>query len=141
MALEALIKDLRAEGHRITKVRRAVLSQIISASGPLSALQLLAALKQGELIVNKTTVYREIDFLKEAKLVREVDLLDGTKRYELLEEGSHHHHLVCTNCRKVQCVEMQNDLDALERRVGRKYRFQIQSHVLEFFGRCSDCKI
>ena len=133
------ITKLREEGFRITKVRRAILEIFAAHAHPLSALELIATLKERDLPVNKTTVYRELDFLLENKVISELDLLDGMKRYELLHAGHHHHHIVCTRCKKIQCIEMNNDLDDLERSIQRRYRFKVSAHVLEFFGICSVC--
>ncbi len=138
-AAEEVISDLRARGFRITKVRRAIASELIAAGQPRSALELLEALKVAGLNVNKTTVYRELDFLQANRIVTEIDLLDGMKRYEMVLADHHHHHLVCTQCKNIQCVEMDNDLDELERRLQKRHGFRVESHVLEFFGICSGC--
>lgn len=134
-----LLSLLTDSGHRVTKVRKALLEILASLSTPLTVPQLLEALKQQSLPVNKTTVYRELEFLMAQKVVLEVDLLDGAKRYEIKEAGSHHHHLVCTSCRAIQCVEMHQDLDSLEQKICKKHKFKITSHVLEFFGICESC--
>ncbi len=135
----ALLQELRERKFRITKVREAVIELLCESLQPLSAPELLGALGQRSLPVNKTTVYRELDFLVDNKVVSEIDILDGTKRYEVVPPDHHHHHLVCTECGKIQCVEMEHDLDAIERKIQRSYKFRIDSHVLEFFGRCASC--
>jgi hypothetical protein len=63
----------------------------------------------------------------------------GLKRYELLQEG-HHHHVICSKCRKVQDVVLKVDLDAEEHKIQKDTGFKIQSHSLEFFGLCTDCQ-
>ncbi len=133
------VATLRAAGHRITKVRRAVLQIFETISEPPSAEELIGALKRRKLDVNKTTVYRELDFLLAQHLIREIDLLEGKKRYELID-GSHHHHLVCLQCRTIRCIEMDNDLDAVERDLLKRVGFEVKSHSLEFFGVCADCR-
>ena len=137
----ACIERLKEQGFRITKVRRALVELIADASQPLSAIDLLAELSIRDLSVNKTTVYRELDFLLLHHAIIEIDLLDGMKRYELLRSEEHHHHLVCTKCRKIQCIEMNNDLDDLEKRIRRRHQFRVESHILEFFGLCSACEL
>ena len=135
---EKILEDLRAKGERITKLRKALLSLLSHKHTVLSAPEILKALAKKSLTLNKTTIYREIDFLLSHKIIREVDLLDGLKRYELLDSG-HHHHIVCTSCKKIECVEMHDDLCALEKKISSKYKFKIESHVLEFFGLCGNC--
>jgi Fur family ferric uptake transcriptional regulator len=133
------LDHLKSRGFRITNVRRVVMEIFSAASQPISALQLLSSLKERSLNVNKTTVYRELEFLMLNKVISELDLLDGMKRYELLHADHHHHHLVCTSCQKIQCVEMNNDLDEIEALIKRRYQFHVKAHVLEFFGVCSNC--
>ncbi len=133
-----LLGDLQKRGARMTKTRVAVV-ELLAEGKPLSASQLLDRLAQMNMKVNKTTVYRELDFLMEHKCVREIDFLNGRKHYEILQ-NDHHHHLVCNSCSSVSCVEMHGDLEELEKKIQKKHKFVIQSHVLEFFGLCEDCR-
>jgi Fur family ferric uptake transcriptional regulator len=137
---EALVISLREKGFRITKIRQAMLDVFAASKQPHSALEILATLSITYPTVNKTTVYRELEFLVKNAVVSEIDILDGMKRYELLESGHHHHHLVCKECRDIQCVEVpHHDLDALESRIRKSHNFTVTSHVLEFFGLCKKC--
>jgi Fur family ferric uptake transcriptional regulator len=137
---ESIIESLRSQGFRITKVRRGVIEMLTNASQPLSALEILQSIKNTLPNVNKTTIYRELDFLTSHEIVSEIDILEGMKRYELVTSSHHHHHLVCTDCNSIQCVEMENDLDELERRIRARHQFTVRSHILEFFGCCSRCE-
>lgn len=138
---EELIQELRRRGHRITKVRQEMVKILVKHERvhPVSVADMLHALEERSLSVNKTTVYRELEFLIGEKMVREVDLLEGWKRYEVITSGDHHHHLVCTRCSAILCVDMHEDLAALEMEIGKRFNFRIQSHQLEFFGRCDSC--
>lgn len=137
---EEIIKKLRAQGFRITKIRQSMIEALASLQQPISAPELLEVIAQRHSSVNKTTIYRELDFLADEKVLLEIDLLDGVKRYELLHLDHHHHHLVCTSCRTVRCVEVpHNDLHALEEKIRESHEFTVRSHVLEFFGLCHKC--
>ncbi len=138
--LESIIETLRSKGFRITKVRRSIIETLADAPQPLSALELLQLLKTTHAKLNKTTIYRELDFLVSNSLVSQIDILEGMKRYELVTSSHHHHHLVCTDCNVIQCVEMENDLDVLEQKIQSRHKFTVKSHILEFFGRCSQCE-
>lgn len=137
---KAILDELKDRGHRMTKVRKATLELLVKAKVPVPAADILAGLCRRSLEVNKTTVYREIDFLLAQRILREVDLLDGKKRYELLFENDHHHHMICTKCSAIQCIEMHHDLDDLERDLHSKFKFKVTSHTLEFFGLCQKCQ-
>jgi Fe2+ or Zn2+ uptake regulation protein len=137
---EQLIDALRTKGFRITKIRQAMIEALAAARQPVSAPQLLEQVSAKHPSVNKTTIYRELDFLADNKILSEIDILDGMKRYEILHPNHHHHHLVCTSCRDIQCVEVpHHDLHVLEGKIQQTHKFTVQSHVLEFFGLCSKC--
>lgn len=140
MSVEVLIDKLRGDGARITKGRQAILEVLLTTSKPVSINDIEENLKKRKASVNRTTVYREIAFLLEKRLIREVDLLDGSKRFERISEGDHHHHLICTECRSVQCVSIPGDLHEVEQKLSKKWDFDIQHHQLEFFGLCRGCK-
>lgn len=106
---------------------------------PLSAAEILAGLARRRMIVNKTTVYRELDLLSGAGVLRELQFGDRKKRYEVAPEG-HHHHLVCMECHRVEDIELPRDLDLQERQIERQKKFKILNHTLEFFGTCRDCQ-
>lgn len=135
-----ILQDLKDDGHRMTRVRQGVVEVLARAHAPKSAAELIAALEKRDVAVNKTTVYRELEFLLARRVIREVDLMEGHKRYELLGEGGHHHHMICLKCRTIQCIEMENDLDALERDILATHNFKVENHTLEFFGVCGKCR-
>lgn len=136
---DGVITSLKEQGFRITKVRKALVELLVTSKTPTSVQELLPKLAAQDLPVNKTTVYRELDFLLENQVIIELDLLDGAKRYEILHPNHHHHHLVCTGCGNIECVEMHHDLDEIEARIATSHQFKVSSHVLEFFGLCSKC--
>ena len=87
---------------------------------------------------NKTTVYREIGFLKTAGYVTELALRNDMALYELA--GPHHHHLVCVDCGTVRDIDFRESLGREERRIERREGFRILDHSLEFFGLCGNCQ-
>ncbi len=135
----ATIVDLQSQGYRITQARRALLDAFSEVQEPLSAADLLAELVCRDRVVNKTTVYRELDFLLERGYIQEVSLRGKEKRYELTSTG-HPHHLVCGKCQTVQDIPVENELVATEKTIQGRTGFQIQSHALEFFGLCTACQ-
>lgn len=87
---------------------------------------------------NKTTVYRELDYLRSHNVIQEIDLGELKKRYELA--GHHHHHLVCTGCESVEEVHLDDHLKEHESRILQEKKFKVTRHMLEFFGICGACQ-
>ncbi|MDX1917620.1 MAG: Fur family transcriptional regulator [Candidatus Caenarcaniphilales bacterium] len=141
MMVEKILTKLKQKGYRRSKLREAVISVLQKSQSPLSVTDLIEALSQRDLIRNKTSIYRELETLLQEKVIHELDLMDGKKRYEILPEGEdHHHHLICRLCGSIQCFDLADDLRSLEKQIHEQKKFLVQSHVLEFFGRCESCQ-
>jgi Fur family ferric uptake transcriptional regulator len=132
-------QELKAKGHRKSKVRDEMLRVLEAKDAPLTAAELIAELTDKGLAPNKSTVYREIETLLANHYLQRVTLQDEQQRYCIAADG-HHHHLVCLNCGKIVGVDMDKDLDALEAKLEQQANFKIQEHTLEFYGLCQDCK-
>ena len=138
MEAKEILKLLRARRFRITKGRTELIRILCGSHRPLTAMELKAKLEAKSIKVNKTTVYREVEFLKNEGLLSEVDLGDQVKRYEL-HSDDHRHHLVCVKCHKVEDIILEGDLAALESHIHKTRNFQVLRHSLEFFGLCASC--
>lgn len=134
-----LIEQLKNAGHRMTTTRREIIILLSECTAPITAMELLAQLKKRHRAVNKTTVYRELDFLQTQQLIHVVQFGDGHKHFELAET-EHHHHLRCMKCERVEDVHVDNELRLAERQIRKKSRFKIMNHSLEFFGLCVQCQ-
>ncbi len=133
-----IMENLKLRGHKSTKIRQALVEILFNADSPLSTTDLLKILSKKGLEPNKSTVYREVDFLQGQKILQEVDFGEGRKRYEIA--GSHHHHIICINCQKVVDIPMEKDLDMKEMQIMKKLDFKPIGHSLEFFGVCHNCR-
>lgn len=130
---------LKKKGYRRTPIRRALLAAFVENKAPLSALQLQGLLKKKYPRVHKTTVYRELEVFAKEKIVRELQLVDAVRRYEVMPVN-HHHHLVCLACGNVEDMELRKDLDRVEKRIMRSKKFNVVRHSLEFYGVCNGCR-
>lgn len=134
-----VLQRLRADGNRITRARRAAVEIFAKRHIPMSAADVLAALRKRSVAANPATVYRELRFLEREGVLSSVHFKDGIVRYELADLP-HHHHLVCTSCNVVADVHMHGDLAAFEKRIARKTGFAVSDHTLEFYGTCRRCR-
>lgn len=133
MSQEELSEYFRQYKLKITPVRIAVLSMLVSAQAPISVSELL-----GKIEANKTTIYRVIDKLVEVGIATEVIIGDGTGRYELAT-NSHHHHLICTECKGVTSFDIQDNFTEIEKNIAKSQNFKVNKHRLEFLGTCKNC--
>ncbi len=139
-AMNPTVLELKNKGFRITKVRSAIVSIFEITQKPISVGEIMVFLYKKDLSVNKTTIYREVQFLLNQNLIHEIEFGDGKKRYEL-NTGQHHHHIVCVSCGNIEDIE---DFDYVfktsEEKIQAKTGFNIQEHNIEFFGLCKNCQ-
>ncbi len=134
----SLVALLRRRGYRITAARAAIAQLMEQSAHPLSALEIHARLRRKNVRMNKVTAYRELRFLEGQGLLMPVQFDDGIKRYEAASLP-HHHHLVCTQCKSVQDIEIDRHCEGLEAQIHRQKSFTVASHALEFYGLCGRC--
>ncbi len=138
--MKEILQLLKQKNARLTKTRLAVLNIFSQKHKPLSVAEILLYLEKSGLTVNKTTVYREMEFLIKKDIVSTVFLDEKHTKYELNLE--HHHHLVCRSCGNIEEVEMKEIeklFPIIERKLKQKKKFTNIAHNLEFFGICEKC--
>lgn len=131
-------EDIRIDGGRHTPVREAICCFFKRQQEPADYAQIKDFLDNLDLTVNKTTVYRQLDFLLFRDIIQELDFGEGKKRYELTRD--HHHHLLCTECGKIECVHIDEDFRAQEEEILKSKGFEVTDHTLEFRGVCKHCR-
>lgn len=134
-----LFYALQSGGYRLTKLRQTVIKLLSEQSQPLLLEDLARLLKAGGLHVHRTTLYRELEFLQEKKIIDTTTLHDNKLRYEFADR-EHHHHAVCLKCEKIEDIELEDDATVLAKLIKNNKNFNITRHALEFFGLCGQCK-
>lgn len=130
-----ILDSIRTQGKRITVTRQLVVETMVAAATPLSVQELLATFRKKRKPVNKTTLYRELDFLEELGVVRQVQLGQDRKRYELTA-GPHHHHIRCVECDRIEDIDFPDHLEGTVAHIEKKTGFAVLDHSLEFVGLC-----
>ncbi|MEQ8998422.1 MAG: transcriptional repressor [Coleofasciculus sp. B1-GNL1-01] len=106
----SLKAELNSRGWRLTPQRETILHvfQNLPRGNHLSAEELFHLLdKRGEPI-SLSTIYRSVKLMARMGILRELELAEGHKHYELNQPfPNHHHHLVCIQCN--QTIEFKND--------------------------------
>ncbi|HEY1074326.1 MAG TPA: transcriptional repressor [Patescibacteria group bacterium] len=133
-----ILESLKLTGARMTRLRVALVGLFCDDITPVDYGVIANYLLSQGIIVNKTTIYRELEYLLEHNVIQEVDLGERKKRYELV--GHHHHHLICTGCEAVEAVHLDDHLHDHELRILKEKKFKVTRHMLEFFGLCGMCQ-
>lgn len=137
---EAAAGRLNDQGQRYTPGRRQLVDVLTGLSGPVT----IDAIRQDRTLP-LSSVYRNLQVLEDAGIVRRVPGPDESPRFELAEDlTEHHHHLVCTKCNRVEDFVMPPALEkALGRAVGLaadQMGFTATDHRLDLEGLCATCQ-
>jgi Fur family ferric uptake transcriptional regulator len=137
---DTLQSYITKKGFRSTSQRRLVTDVFFRSGGHLSIEDLLSKVREQDPRVGYATVYRTLRLLAECELANVRHFGDGVTRYELADEGSHHHdHLICTSCKKI--IEFEDDaIELLQGRIADRHGFQLKSHKHELYGVCPECQ-
>lgn len=131
------VDTLRRRGFRLTPQRQVVLSVLEGSEGHLSATEIFERVRAVNTRINISTIYRNLELLKDLGLITVTDLGEGRLHYHYREMG-HHHHLICEKCGRV--TELSESLfQPLKRELERRYHFKADLSHLAIFGRCHRC--
>ena len=136
--VEVVQTVIREAGLRATPARVATLLLLRQSDSPLSHADV--AQRVGSSGIDKATVFRNLNDLAEAGLLRRTELGDHVWRFEAIlanEAGDRGHpHFVCIDCGSVTC------LDDVQLTDGSRQQSEDVGEVTEILlrGHCNDCK-
>jgi Fur family transcriptional regulator, ferric uptake regulator len=129
-----MLRRLEEEGVRPTGRRELVVNAIASKPGSFTPEALVDELRPHGL--GRATVYRALEILEQMGILSRVHL-GACHAFTVCDEG-HHHHLLCSSCDAVVPIDASR-IESEIRELARRLRFQVDTHMLEFAGRCADC--
>lgn len=138
----SLKAELNERGWRLTPQRETILHlfQELPRGDHLSAEDLYHRLEsQGESI-SLSTIYRSLKLMARMGILRELELGEGHKHYELNQPYPHHHdHLICVRCNKT--VEFKNDaILKIGTKTAEKEGYQLLDCQLTIHAICPACQ-
>jgi len=137
---ETIFHDhLRRVGLKHTGQRDAILRAFLDTRDHLSTDELFRLVRKKDERIGFTTVYRTLKLLAECGLASEVAFNDGVARYEHQYNRRNHHHMVCTEC-GASVEFFSNDIERIEREIGRKHKYLTTRHTFQVYGICDACQ-
>jgi Fur family ferric uptake transcriptional regulator len=131
---EKIREILQSAGLKNTLSRLAILEVLSELKQPETAQDIHKKLKKIDLV----TLYRTLTTLEKSGVLRVVDVRKNAVHYEL--DTNHHHHIVCTDCDKIEDFENKEIEKVLEKIAKKSKQFSdIKNHSLELFGLCRNC--
>ena len=130
--------ELKKAGLKVTTPRVKIL-EILEQAGQrhLSAEDVYKALSSAGEEVGLATVYRVLTQFENTGLVKRHNFEGGHSVFEL-DQGSHHDHLVCIKCGKVD--EFVDDtIEMRQQAIASSHNFIMTDHSLTIYGVCEGC--
>ncbi|MEZ5657333.1 MAG: ferric iron uptake transcriptional regulator [Burkholderiaceae bacterium] len=128
-------QELRSVGLKATLPRMKILE--IFQNGPhrhMSAEDVFRELLDTRQDIGLATVYRVLRQFEQAGLLKSHSFEAGKAVFEL-DQGSHHDHLVCLQCGRVEEF-YDAEIEARQKRISAERGFALQDHALALYGEC-----
>jgi len=138
---EDVARRLSARSLRYTNARRALVEVLAGAGRPLTLPQLLEL----DASLTQSSAYRNLAEFTDAGVTNRIFVDEEHSYFELAEDlTSHHHHVVCSSCGRIDDFTATGALEAELHRaldeVGAATGFELSTHRLDLVGRCADCR-
>jgi Fur family transcriptional regulator, ferric uptake regulator len=107
---DSLRAELHEKGWRMTPQREVILRvfQDLESGKHLSAEDLQGVLNTDGHRISLSTIYRTVKLMARMGILRELELAEGHKHYEINQPAPyHHHHLICIACNNT--IEFRHD--------------------------------
>jgi Fur family ferric uptake transcriptional regulator len=128
--------ELKASGLKATLPRLKILEIFQSSSvRHLSAEDIYKILLTENMDVGLATVYRVLTQFEQAGLLSRNHFETGKAVFEL-NEGSHHDHLVCLDCGRVEEF-YDGEIEKRQQQIALERGFDLAEHALALYGHCS----
>lgn len=135
-----LLEILRSNKMRITPARRVLLQFILDHKGRQIPLREFYAFMEKALPgIDRSSIYRNLETLKELEIIQELDLPKKGKVYQYLLDRKVNHFYICKSCGKSH--KGNEDLfEKIERALKDIHGFSKANLSVVFYGFCTKCE-
>jgi len=131
--------ELRKAGLKVTLPRMKILDILeTTSSRHQSAEDVYKALLETGEDIGLATVYRVLTQFEAAGLVNRHHFEGGHSVFEL-NEGSHHDHILCVKCGKVDEF-IDDTIEKRQKAIAADLGYELTDHCLYMYGICKDCQ-
>ncbi len=126
MRKEEIYSVIREKGGRITKIKKEIIDILLLSKCLIPLSDIKKEIKRRGLSPNRSTIYRELSFLRESGIIKK-----RTLKEDFFEINSSHNHLICVSCNKLK--KIKNNIKIAKTNNFINYSFDI-------YGICKDCQ-
>ncbi|BEP45245.1 ferric iron uptake transcriptional regulator [Variovorax sp. 375MFSha3.1] len=134
----ANIDELKNTGLKATLPRLKILEIFqTGAQRHMTAEDVFRVLLNEHSDIGLATVYRVLTQFEQAGILERSHFESGKAVYEL-NEGTHHDHLICTSCGKVEEF-YDAEIERRQQMIAKDKGWILQDHAMSLYGLCGDC--
>jgi len=122
---------------RMTHQREIILAELKKTKTHPTADELYARVKKRLPRISLATVYRNLEILSAAGMIRKLEISGRQKRFDW--ELSDHNHIYCVQCHRVDNIELEKT-DTLPVQADLHKGYEITGCRIEFYGVCPSCQ-
>ncbi|WP_417910986.1 transcriptional repressor [Candidatus Electronema sp. PJ] len=119
---------------RMTHQREVILEEIGKCKGHPTADVLYERIKRKLPRISLATVYRNLEILSEAGMIKKLEISGRQKRFD--RQLDQHHHIYCVQCHRVDNLKVEAVSPDSAAEIG----YRISGCRIEFFGICPECQ-
>ncbi|MCW5200858.1 transcriptional repressor [Desulfobulbus sp. F4] len=119
---------------RMTHQREVILEEIGRYKGHPTADALYERIKKKLPRISLATVYRNLEILSEAGMIKKLEISGRQKRFD--RELNQHHHIYCVQCHRVDNIKVTMATPDSAAELG----YRVSGCRVEFFGICPECQ-
>ena len=133
---DIIAAGIKSTGLKVTVPRVKVLSIFeTSKVRHLSAEDVYKLMLAEDMDIGLATVYRVLTQFEQAGILLRSNFESGKAVFEL-NEGSHHDHLVCLDCGRVEEF-FDEKIEDRQKKIAEEKGFQLEEHALALYGHCT----
>ncbi|MGI5998850.1 MAG: Fur family transcriptional regulator [Lutispora sp.] len=132
-----ITKILKERGFKVTPQRLAVFNVLKNTKEHPCAETIYNKLLPMYPTMSLATVYKSLEVFKSIGIIQELDLGEGSSRYDA--NTKQHPHIHCLSCGRVEDVDNDMIYDLLDN-VKARTGYNLIKQQLYFYGYCPDCQ-
>jgi Fur family ferric uptake transcriptional regulator len=126
-------------GLKNTKHRSQILEILEQSSQPIAAKEVYLKMKEKEISVDLSTIYRALETLAKKNLATKLTISEDSRTLFEYNRMLHRHYLVCIGCKKILPINYC-PLKRYEETLAKETNYTILRHRLNIYGYCPECK-
>lgn len=136
--IEYIENKLKEKGYKLTNQRKAIIEVFLeNKSTLLSADEIYEKAISKFPGTNFSTVYRNLDVFIICEIIHKLNLNGNSASYELVDDSSHHHLIICKDCGKTEAIEFC-PFEEIRKKL-KDQNFTLTDHKFELYGYCTAC--